>query len=103
MIFSENRFTLFRIMLQAEFPDERISLQNRRRRGRRVAGFKQAVTDRLPDMLRENLRLVFGGTPPPTPPPPRGHYYAHPGNRFWRALHEAGLTSRRYQPSEFRA
>lgn len=26
--------------------------------------------------------------------------YADPGNRFWRAIHEAGIT-RRYQPGEF--
>ena len=68
-----------------------------------VAGLGQAVSDRLPDMLRENLRLVFVGTAASTRSAADGHYYAHPGNRFWRALHEAGLTGRRYQPSEFRA
>lgn len=30
-----------------------------------------------------------------------GHYYAHLHNRFWSAIHEAGITPRRYQPSEF--
>ena len=30
-----------------------------------------------------------------------GHYYAHPGNRFWRAIHEVGITPRQYQPHEF--
>jgi double-stranded uracil-DNA glycosylase len=30
-----------------------------------------------------------------------GHYYAHPGNRFWRTLHEVGLTPRVYEPREF--
>jgi TDG/mug DNA glycosylase family protein len=61
------------------------------------------VSDRLPDMLREGLRLVFVGTAASTRSAASGHYYAHPGNRFWRALHEAGLTGRRYQASEFRA
>src|SRR6516165_3432966 len=57
----------------------------------------------LSDQLQENLRLVFVGTAASTRSARDGHYYAHPGNRFWRAVHEAGITPRRYQPSEFRA
>ena len=30
-----------------------------------------------------------------------GHYYAHPGNRFWRTIHAVGLTPRLYEPREF--
>ncbi|WP_036028489.1 mismatch-specific DNA-glycosylase [Bradyrhizobium yuanmingense] len=56
---------------------------------------------RLPDQLRPNIRLVFVGTAASTRSAELGHYYAHPGNRFWRALHEAGITPRRYQPGEF--
>ncbi|WP_377830518.1 mismatch-specific DNA-glycosylase [Bradyrhizobium lupini] len=56
---------------------------------------------RLPDQLLPNLRLVFVGTAASTRSAKLGHYYAHPGNRFWRAIHEAGITPRRYQPSEF--
>ncbi|WLB56274.1 mismatch-specific DNA-glycosylase [Bradyrhizobium japonicum] len=59
------------------------------------------TTDRLPDQLRPNLRLVFVGTAASTRSAEVGHYYAHPGNRFWRAIQEAGITPRRYQPSEF--
>lgn len=59
--------------------------------------------DRLPDMLRKNLRLVFVGTAASTRSAAVGHYYAHPGNRFWRAIHDAGITARRYQPGEFHA
>ena len=58
---------------------------------------------RLPDQLRGNLRLVFVGTAASTRSAELGHYYAHPGNRFWRALHEAGITPRRYRPDEFAA
>ncbi|MGF6306948.1 TDG/mug DNA glycosylase family protein [Bradyrhizobium sp. i1.8.4] len=58
---------------------------------------------RLPDQLRADLRLVFVGTAASTRSAAVGHYYAHPGNRFWRALHEAGITSRRYRPDEFTA
>lgn len=56
---------------------------------------------RLPDQLLPNLRLIFVGTAASTRSAELGHYYAHPGNRFWRAIHEAGITPRRYQPSEF--
>jgi TDG/mug DNA glycosylase family protein len=31
-----------------------------------------------------------------------GQYYAGPGNRFWRTLHEVGLTPQRVAPAEFR-
>lgn len=30
----------------------------------------------------------------------RGHHFARPGNRFWPALHLAGFTPRRLDPSE---
>jgi len=56
---------------------------------------------RLPDMLREGLRLVFVGTAASTRSAAVGHYYAHPGNRFWSALHDAGITPRRFRPDEF--
>src|ERR1700744_4108077 len=56
---------------------------------------------RLPHQLRTDLRLVFVGTAASTRSASVGHYYAHPGNRFWRALHEVGITSRRHQPNEF--
>lgn len=56
---------------------------------------------RLPDQLRPNLRLVLVGTAASARSAELGHYYAHPGNRFWRAIHEAGITPRRYQPGEF--
>jgi len=56
---------------------------------------------RLPDQLRPALRLVFVGTAASTRSASVGHYYAHPGNRFWRTLHEVGITSRRHEPSEF--
>ncbi|MBW7975076.1 mismatch-specific DNA-glycosylase [Bradyrhizobium sp. BR 10289] len=61
----------------------------------------EVVPHRLPDQLLPNLRLVFVGTAASTRSAELGHYYAHPGNRFWRALHDSGITPRRYQPSEF--
>ncbi len=56
----------------------------------------------LPDVLQPGLKLVFCGTAPSRRSAADGAYYAHPGNYFWRALHEAGLTPRQFAPSEFR-
>jgi TDG/mug DNA glycosylase family protein len=61
------------------------------------------TADRLPDQLRPDLRLVFVGTAASERSAASGHYYAHPGNRFWRTLHAIGLTPRLYQPHEFAA
>jgi TDG/mug DNA glycosylase family protein len=61
----------------------------------------ESLKARLPDLLQDNLKLVFVGTAASQRSADVGHYYAHPGNRFWRTIHETGLTSRRYQPHEF--
>src|SRR5215475_4894866 len=57
--------------------------------------------DRLPDQLQHGLRLVFVGTAAGQRSADLGHYYAHPGNRFWRTIHQVGLTPRLYEPREF--
>jgi double-stranded uracil-DNA glycosylase len=54
----------------------------------------------IPDLLTADLKLVFCGYNPSLTSGRTGHNYAHPGNRFWRVLHAAGLTERRYEPSE---
>jgi TDG/mug DNA glycosylase family protein len=59
--------------------------------------------EKLPDQLQENLRLVFVGTAASTRSADVGHYYAHPGNRFWRTIHQVGLTPRRFEQREFPA
>jgi len=59
-------------------------------------------SDKLPDQLDTNLRVVFVGTAAGHRSADIGAYYAHSGNRFWSTLHEVGLTARRYQPHEFR-
>jgi TDG/mug DNA glycosylase family protein len=55
----------------------------------------------LPDRLAADLKLWFVGTAAGPMSAARGAYYAHPGNRFWRALHEAGVTPRLFSPHEF--
>jgi TDG/mug DNA glycosylase family protein len=54
----------------------------------------------LPDILVPGLRLVFCGSNPSIRAAETGHYYAHPGNRFYPLLFESGLTPRRLAPEE---
>jgi TDG/mug DNA glycosylase family protein len=55
----------------------------------------------LPDLLQPGLVLVFCGTAAGRRSAAERAYYAHPGNLFWRALFEAGLTPRLLAPAEF--
>ena len=56
----------------------------------------------LPDVLEPGLDLVLCGTAAGRKSAEAQAYYAKPGNRFWPALHEVGLTPRRLQPHEYR-
>lgn len=55
----------------------------------------------LPDVLGPGLTLVFCGTAAGKRSAAEHAYYAHPGNLFWRALFQAGLTPRVLAPAEF--
>jgi double-stranded uracil-DNA glycosylase len=55
----------------------------------------------LPDRLAPNLRVWFVGTAAGPRSAAVGAYYAHPGNRFWRALHQAGVTPRLFAPHDY--
>lgn len=55
----------------------------------------------LPDRLGPGLRLWFVGTAAGPASAARGAYYAHRGNRFWRALHEAGVTPSLFSPEDY--
>jgi double-stranded uracil-DNA glycosylase len=61
----------------------------------------EQLGEKLPDQFQPYLRLVFVGTAASQRSADLGHYYAHPGNRFWRTIHEVGITPRRYAPHEF--
>jgi double-stranded uracil-DNA glycosylase len=56
----------------------------------------------LPDVVAPGLRILFCGINPSLLSAARGHHFARPGNRFWPALHLAGLTPRRLTPDEDR-
>ncbi len=55
----------------------------------------------LPDRLAPDLRVWFVGTAAGPRSAAERAYYAHPGNRFWRALHECEITPRLFAPHEY--
>lgn len=59
-------------------------------------------SDILDDLLRPGLRLVICGTAAGTRSAMLKAYYAGPGNKFWRIMHEIGLTPERLEPRDWR-
>lgn len=55
-----------------------------------LESFRGATVD---DLLPERLRLLFVGINPGLWTAAVGAHFARPGNRFWPALHRAGITS----------
>jgi TDG/mug DNA glycosylase family protein len=54
----------------------------------------------VPDVVADGLRLLVCGINPGLWSAWSGHHFAGPGNRFWPALHLAGLTPRVLAPWE---
>jgi TDG/mug DNA glycosylase family protein len=55
---------------------------------------------RIPDLIAPGLRVLFCGINPGLYSAALGHHFARPGNRFWRALHEADFSHRLLAPWE---
>ena len=60
------------------------------------------MSDVLPDLLAPGLALVICGSAAGRRSAELRQYYAGRGNKFWRTLHQIGLTPRQLAPSEFR-
>lgn len=62
------------------------------------------MTDRavasLPDILEDDLDIVFVGINPGVYSAEQGHYYAHPGNLFWPMLYQSGLIPTSLKPED---
>jgi TDG/mug DNA glycosylase family protein len=54
----------------------------------------------IPDVIAPDLAVLFCGINPGLWSAATGHHFARPGNRFWPALHLAGFTPYRFEPSE---
>jgi TDG/mug DNA glycosylase family protein len=63
---------------------------------------KAAVGKTIGDVIAPGLDVLFCGINPGLYSAATGHHFARPGNRFWPALHAAGLTPRRLYPWEER-
>jgi TDG/mug DNA glycosylase family protein len=73
------------------------------RRPRPAPGELEAARGKVvPDVVADDLRLLVVGINPGLWTAWSGHHFARPGNRFWTALHAAGLTDRVLDPSEER-
>ncbi|MEM6257445.1 MAG: mismatch-specific DNA-glycosylase [Planctomycetota bacterium] len=55
----------------------------------------------LPDVLHDGLSVVFCGTAAGKKSASVSAYYAGPGNKFWRTLHEIGITPVQLRPEEY--
>jgi TDG/mug DNA glycosylase family protein len=61
----------------------------------------EAARDRtIDDLIAPDLDVLFVGINPGLWSGATGFHFARPGNRFWKAIHQAGLTSRLLQPDE---
>lgn len=56
----------------------------------------------VPDVLAQNLDLVFCGTALGHRSASEKAYYAHPGNLFWKTLYATGLTPELIAPKNYR-
>ena len=56
----------------------------------------------IPDLIAPDLRVLFVGINPSLWSGAVGLHVARPGNRFWRALHDAGFTDRVLAPHDGR-
>ncbi|WP_342323521.1 G/U mismatch-specific DNA glycosylase [Kosakonia sp. BYX6] len=54
------------------------------------------------DILAPGLRVVFCGINPGKSSAHTGFHFAHPGNRFWKVIHQAGFTDQQLRPEDER-
>jgi double-stranded uracil-DNA glycosylase len=54
----------------------------------------------LPDYVKANLDILFVGYNPSIRSAETGHHFANPNNRFWKILHESGLTPYKFRATE---
>lgn len=61
---------------------------------------RNALNKTVPDVIGPNLRVLFCGINPGLYTAAIGHHFGRPGNRFWKALFEAGFTDHLFDPRE---
>ena len=58
----------------------------------------QAFGKKIPDVIADDLAVLFCGINPGLYSGATRHHFARPGNRFWKVLHQAGFTQRLLTP-----
>jgi len=83
-------------------PDRSPAQQRRPRRGvpwrPTRAQIAQAEGLTVPDVIADDLAVLFCGINPGLYSGATRHHFARPGNRFWKVLHQAGFTGRLLTP-----
>ena len=54
----------------------------------------------IPDLIADDLRILFVGINPGLYSGATGFHFARPGNRFWPTLHCSGFTPRQLSPDD---
>lgn len=66
------------------------------------AEIRAAAGKTVPDVIAQDLRMLIVGINPGLYTAAIGHHFGRPGNRFWPAIHRAGITPRLLSPYEER-
>lgn len=66
----------------------------------RIGKEEVSLLNPIKDHLKENLDLLFVGFNPSIRSAETGHHFANPNNRFWKILHESGLTENKLAAEE---
>ncbi len=64
------------------------------------ADLRAAAAKTIPDVIAPGLKVLLCGINPGLYSAAIGHHFGRPGNRFWPALHAAGITPRLFSPYE---
>jgi double-stranded uracil-DNA glycosylase len=64
---------------------------------------RAATGKTIPDVIAPGLKVLFCGINPGLLSAAVGHHFARPGNRFWPALYQSGITPRLLAPVEDRS
>src|SRR5215210_5160554 len=60
----------------------------------------EGIGKSVPDLVADDLRVLFVGINPSNCSGAASLHFASPGNRFWPTLHRAGYTDRQLRPDE---
>lgn len=54
----------------------------------------------ITDIIQPDLRVLFCGINPGKSSAHTGFHFAHPGNRFWKTIFQAGFTQQQLRPEQ---